>query len=244
MQKTDKGFTLYYRDSQKLDKMIYFLSEKRGLFVAVAKGAKKGKNRFGGSLEPLNEVEIHLYEKENSEFPILNKTNIIENNSSLFNSVENFNYLMAMIEIIIRLTPSGIKQDKMLRLIKAIIKALKENTGTIKKLFNYFLIWFLRIEGYLPEFNFCHNCGEKYEKFKTFYLSNDGTNIFCDRCKTKGSIILPSSWNIFLNVSKAMSPSDFITIEISNEKEIMNFLIKMIGIIGDVNLKSLKQIKA
>ena len=242
MQKTDRGFTLYYRDSQKMDKLIYFLSEKRGVFIAVAKGAKKGINRFGGSLEPLNEVEIHIYEKENSEFPVLVKTNIIENNNLLFDSIENYTYLMAIIEIIIKLTPSGVKQDKMLRLLKAIIKTLKENNSEIKKLFNYFLIWFLRIEGYLPEFKSCYKCGESYDNFKRFYLSSDATKIYCEKCKTKESIKLPLSWNIFHNITRSMSPSDFLSVKINNEREITEFLLNIVNINGDIKLKSLKQL--
>jgi DNA repair protein RecO len=242
MQKTDRGLTIFYRDSQKLDKLIYLLTEERGLFIAVAKGAKKGKNRFGGSLEPLNEIEINLYEKENSEFPILEKVNLIENNTPIFDTVDNYNYLMAMIEIIIKLTPQKIKQDKMLRLLKALIKTLKENRQEVKKLFNYFLVWFLRIEGYLPEFNVCYECGKQYENFTKFYLSSDGSKMLCERCKTKNSIEIPLSLNIFLKVSKSMSPMNFISVKFNNEKEIMNFLLKIININGETKINSLKQL--
>ncbi len=242
MQKTDKGFTLFYRDSQKLDKLIYLLTEERGLFIAVAKGAKKGKNRFGGSLEPLNEIEMNLYEKENSEFPILEKVNLIENNTPIFDTIDNYNYLMAIIEIIIKLTPQRIRQDKMLRLLKAVIKTLKENKQQVKKLFNYFLVWFLRIEGYLPEFDTCYKCGKKYESFNKFYLSSDGSKILCGKCKTKNSIEIPLSINNFLKVSKSMPPINFISVKFDNEKKIMNFLLKIVNINGEININSLKQL--
>ncbi len=242
MRSTEKGFTLYYYDGGGIDKIVYFFTENRGVISGVAKGAKKSKNRFGGNLEPFNEVEIILYEKENSELPIIEKVNIIEENFRLFENMENFNYLLTIADIIIRLTPHNVPQDKLFRLLKATVNALKKG-GNAEKLFSYFLIWFLRIEGMLPAFNECHVCGKKIREFEKFYISEDGSKIFCDKCKTQSSIPIPSSFLIFSKLSKSLPPEKCSEIEFGKMGDIKRFLIKLVKVYGESEIKSLRTVE-
>jgi len=242
MRKSDKGFTLYYTDTaSRLDKYVYFITEKRGVFLGAAVGAKKGKNRFGGSLEPFNEVEIIIYEKENYKIPIIENVNLLKNNIKIFNDIDIYNHLLCIAEIIVKLTPPEIKQEKLLRLIKAFINAL-ENNKNIEKLFNYFLIWFLRIEGLLPEFKTCAICKKSLNNQDSFYLSNDGTEIFCSSCKKENCFIVPSSFLLFLELSEYLSPSKFNNVEITNQNKIKKLLINMINLYGEKQLCSLKML--
>jgi len=242
MRKTERGFTLYYYDGGGIDKIVYFLTEERGVITGVAKGAKKSKNRFGGNLEPLNEVEIILYEKENRDMPIIERVNIIKENFSLFKDYDSFNYLLAITDMIIKFTPHNVKQEKLYRLFTAILSALR-NGGKIEKLFSYFVIWFLRIEGMLPDFSACSNCGKEFKSFEEFYVSSDGSSILCSECKSSNSIYIPSSFKTFNLLTKTMSPIECSSIEFKEFEEIRNFLLKLLKIYGERDLKSFKYLE-
>ena len=71
MRKNDRGVILLCEAADRLDKTVWCYTELRGLICGTAKGAQSGKNRFGGSLEPFNEVELVLYEKEGTGRPII-----------------------------------------------------------------------------------------------------------------------------------------------------------------------------
>ncbi len=242
MRITERGYTLYYYDGGGIDKIVYFFTENRGVLPAIAKGAKKSKNRFGGNLEPLNEVEIILYEKENREMPIIEKVNIINENFSLFEDFDSFNYLMTIADIIIKFTPHNIKQEKLYRLFSAVLSALKKGVN-IEKLFSYFIIWFLRIEGMLPEFSRCYNCGKEFKNFEDFYVSEDGSSLLCSDCKSSKSIYIPSSFKIFYQLTKSMAPVECSSIEFKESEKIRKFLIKLLKIYGEKNLKSFKYLE-
>ena len=78
MRKNDRGVILLCEAADRLDKTVWCYTELRGLICGTAKGAQSGKNRFGGSLEPFNEVELVLYEKEGTGRPIIESASIVD----------------------------------------------------------------------------------------------------------------------------------------------------------------------
>ena len=59
------------------DRIITFLTENYGKIKCVAKGARKIKNQFWGSLEPMSQVNLIYFGKENQNLYRLNQTDII-----------------------------------------------------------------------------------------------------------------------------------------------------------------------
>jgi len=55
------------------DKIVVFLSQNQGIIRGVAKGAKRLKSRFGGSLEPFSVVNLIYFQKEDSELVKINQ---------------------------------------------------------------------------------------------------------------------------------------------------------------------------
>ena len=54
------------------DRIVVFLTRDRGKKRGVAKGARRPRSRFVGSLEPLTEVRVAYFEKERRELVGLN----------------------------------------------------------------------------------------------------------------------------------------------------------------------------
>ena len=60
------------------DRLVTFLTESFGKVKCVAKGARKIKNRFWGSLEPMSNIHLIYFGKENQHLYRLNQSDIIE----------------------------------------------------------------------------------------------------------------------------------------------------------------------
>ena len=54
------------------DRIVVFLTSDRGKKRGVAKGARRTKSRFLGALEPLTQVQVVYYERENRDLVSLN----------------------------------------------------------------------------------------------------------------------------------------------------------------------------
>ncbi|GIS84088.1 MAG: hypothetical protein CM1200mP16_03880 [Nitrospina sp.] len=60
------------------DRLVTFLTENSGKIKCVAKGARKVKNQFWGSLEPMSQVNLIYFGKENQNLYRLNQADIID----------------------------------------------------------------------------------------------------------------------------------------------------------------------
>ena len=65
------------------DRLITFLTENSGKIKCVAKGARKVKNQFWGSLEPMSQVNLIYFGKENQNLYRLNQADIIDSSHTI-----------------------------------------------------------------------------------------------------------------------------------------------------------------
>ena len=66
------------------DRIVAFFSREHGKVRGVANGARKMKNRFGASLEPLTHARIQFFEKENRDLVRIQSAEILDSPMALF----------------------------------------------------------------------------------------------------------------------------------------------------------------
>ena len=59
------------------DKLVTFMTKRYGKVKCVAKAARKIKNRFGATIEPLSHIQLIYFGKENQTLYRLNHSDII-----------------------------------------------------------------------------------------------------------------------------------------------------------------------
>ncbi len=59
-----EGLILKSYSLAEADKIVIFLTQSQGLVRGVAKGAKRLKSKYGGSLEPFSITQITYFQKE------------------------------------------------------------------------------------------------------------------------------------------------------------------------------------
>ncbi|MBZ5534358.1 MAG: DNA repair protein RecO [Acidobacteriia bacterium] len=159
-----------------------------GKIRAVAKAARRLKNRFSGNLEPLSHIRIEFYERENRDLVYLNRCDLEE---TFFDLQADYGFQVAcayMVEIIDALVPDREASPRVFRLLLSILRARKEAAESIP-LLAYFNFWMLRLSGLLPVLDTCVHCGTP--------LGNGGGRlilaehkVYCQNCKRSGGASL------------------------------------------------------
>lgn len=139
------------------DKIVSVFTRQLGRLRAVAAGAQRPKSRYGGTLEPLSHIRMWLFERENRDLLRINSVELVE---SFFDMQKDYRVQIAaqyIAEVSERFLPEREANDRVFRLLVAVLRALKQSQEVSRPLV-YFDYWLLRLGGFLPEFTRCAAC--------------------------------------------------------------------------------------
>jgi DNA repair protein RecO (recombination protein O) len=167
------------------DKLVVFFSREKGLVRGMAKGARKFNNRFGSSLEPFSVVKIFYYEKEKRDFVTISNCDLIESSFEFLPDLKAsyaFSYIAELTE---KFSPYRAKEELLYRLLWTILKAVRLGQS-IEYITRYFELWFLRINGILPDFKTCQKCQKTIKT--TAWLDPQKEGLRCQSCATEKKV--------------------------------------------------------
>ncbi len=189
------------------DRIIVLLTRESGTLRAVAQGAKKPRSRLGGCLEPLNHVRLQFYAKEGADLARIWHCETIHcylGKNPTLDRVFGFSYLAELSQ---ELVPENSPNALLFRLFLAVLEA-GEKLGASAPLLRYFEIWALRINGWLPNYDYCSNCGTCV-KDVGFYAWLEAGQGRCRRCaEGRGIRIGPEATKLLSEVLE-LSPAQF-----------------------------------
>jgi len=140
------------------DKIIVLLTRNEGLIRGVAKGAKRLKSRFGGSLEPFSVIDITYFQKEERELVSIRQIELVK---SYFDKASNPNFLQKfayLAELLVEFSPPNDPNERLYRMAKVCLETAAENSENLESIVLYFELWILRLGGYLPDWQKCDVC--------------------------------------------------------------------------------------
>ena len=130
------------------DRIVVFLTRDRGKKRGVAPNARKSRRRFGAALEPLTEVRVSYFEREQRELVGLNYAEPLRSPLSAV-SPEALGYSHYFAELIDEWAADSDADERLYRLGTAALEALV--TGApVDALARYFECWLLRLQGVYP----------------------------------------------------------------------------------------------
>lgn len=231
------------------DKIVVFLTQFQGLVRGVAKGAKRLKSKFGGSLEPFSIVRLEYFQKEERELVSIRQ---IELEKSYFENaaepdfLQNFAYLA---ELLFEFAPPHEPNENLYRMARACLETAADFPRGYESIALYFELWILRLGGYLPNWKICDDCRRELSVDEQTNLQAN-FQLLCGRCqKTRSYWAISSAQrNIFLSAQR-LSPRQFVETASENKneiKEVSGILKKIItGVLGkEVNSNKVKIINA
>ena len=179
-----EGIVLKTYSLAEADKIVIFLTEQDGLVRGVAKGAKRLKSKFGGSLEPFSIVNVSYFRKEERELVSIRQIELVESyfeQASIPQILTKFAYLS---ELLVEFAPPHDPNERLYRMAKICFQTACETPLNINAVMVYFEYWLLRLGGYLPSWDECGIC-------RSVFGRNDISNLqmnfhlACGKCSPK-----------------------------------------------------------
>lgn len=197
------------------DKLVTFFSQDKGIIKGIAKGARKFGNRFGSTLEAMSLVRLFYYEKEGRDLVTISNSDLIESFFELQSDLKVSFSLSYFSEIIQEFMPQRQQDDRIFRLLKSTIQALKSGED-IDFLSAYFEGWILKLSGFLPGFSHCIKCRREIDGMA--WLTNSQDGVHCSACTDQKKIEIPKSLSILILWIKKNPPTALKTCPLSREE--------------------------
>jgi DNA repair protein RecO (recombination protein O) len=163
------------------DRIVSFFSREFGKLRGVANGARRMKNRFGASLEPLAHSRLMFFEKENRDLVRIQSADLLDSPMKLFQDYDRAVFAGHMIELVDRFLPEREPQDAVFRLVRMTVRAL-EHGCSIEFAACYYEVWMLRLAGVFPDLFMCSVCSRKLQVEDERYLAPGLQAVVCSAC--------------------------------------------------------------
>jgi DNA repair protein RecO (recombination protein O) len=162
---TDDALVLRTYKLGEADRIVVFLTRDRGKKRGVAKGARRQRSRFTGSLEPLTEVRVAYFENERRELVGLNYAETRRSPMSLCGPPKGgpgigdggphvdedaLGYVSYFAELLDEWAQEADADERLYRLGASMLDALSAGVP-VEPLARYFEYWLLRLQGVYPE---------------------------------------------------------------------------------------------
>ncbi len=163
------------------DRIVAFFSRDYGKMRGVANGARRMKNRFGASLEPLAHSRIQFFEKDNRDLVRIQSADLLDSPMKLFEDYDRAVCAAHLVELVDRFLPEHEPQDAVFRLVRMTVRAL-EQSCSLEFAACYFEVWMLRLAGVFPDFFVCSVCRKNLEMEAGRFLAPGLQAVICDDC--------------------------------------------------------------
>jgi len=177
----DLGFILRKYDFRETSVLAHIYTRKFGKIIGLFKGFYTFKKEFSTSLDLFTFNEFIFYPRR-SEIWLVSFADLVDDYSYLRKDVSKNIAAAVFMRLIDEGMALGDSNEEMFYLLKYSLESLRAVNP--RKLLYIFLIKFLTISGFKPEFSLCINCHRPYSSSAFFSVSSGG--LICLACK--GSI--------------------------------------------------------
>jgi len=162
------------------DRIIVLLTRDLGTLRAVARGVRKPRSRMAACLEPLNHINLQFYAREGAELSRIWNCEMVHSflgKRPTLDRICGFSYFAELVQ---ELAPENNPNPLLFRLLLAVLQAGEIN-GVQEGLVRYFEVWALKLNGWLPNYDYCSGCG-RYVKDDRFYAWPEAGQCRCAEC--------------------------------------------------------------
>ena len=163
------------------DRIVAFFSRDYGKLRGVANGARRMKNRFGASLEPLAHSRIHFFERENRDLVRIQSADLLDSPMKLFQDYDRAVCAARLVELVDRFLPEHEPQDAVFRLVRMTVRALEQGCP-LEFAACYFEVWMLRLAGVFPDLFVCSACTRRMQLEDERFLAPGLQAVICSDC--------------------------------------------------------------
>lgn len=191
---TSEALVLRALDYGESDRIVHLLTPGRGRLAAIAKGAKRSKKRFPGTLDVFNHLEVQIAARRSSGLARLEHSKLVDWYPGLRRRPARFALASTLVELLDRLAPEaagGPEPARLFRFARDSLAALSEAEPDAR-LRVFLELRALDALGLRPELSRCVRCGRRLgegEGPTTFHVAEGGP--LCGACGLRGEAGLP-----------------------------------------------------
>lgn len=180
--KQSPAYVLQTYSLHEADRMCVFFTRYYGKVRGVARGARRVGSRFGASLEPLSEVSLVFSEREGGDVAKVLDCELLHSTFEIGAAWEGQAVLHYFVELVDRMNPAGEPNEKVYRLLNAVMLCMRNDVRLSLALIDYFEVWLLKLSGYFPCLDQCVCCKNHLPMDMSVCLDDRGTPL-CVSCR-------------------------------------------------------------
>lgn len=188
-----------YRDS---DLIVTLFTQSLGKVAALARGARRSKTRFSGSLEPIHSLRVELSDSRRGELFQLDAAEIERPRFGLTASLNRLNAAGRALAWVRKAAPERTPEPLIYQVLEGSLDRLDQQpdddgqrwlAGTGLKL--------LRAFGWALDFGSCVGCGTPCPETKPAFIQPGRGGVVCRRCGVGGVLVSGASRSRFARVA-------------------------------------------
>jgi len=183
LTQTSEALVLRTVDFGESDRIVHLLTPESARVTAMAKGARRSKKRFGGTLDLFHHLRVQLVRRPTSRMARLDGAVLLEPFGGLRTLPSRFALGCYLLELLGRLAPEGGARGDAKRLFGFALRALRvlETATPDARLRLWLELHALDALGLKPELRRCVRCGNEVTSGETAFHVADGGPV-CGRC--------------------------------------------------------------
>ena len=174
------------------DRIIPFFTRSLGKVRAVAKGARRVRTRFGGTLELFTLGNLVFFEWPNRTLHSINEFSVIEPFAPLKADLDRLSRGAYLVELAGAAVEDGEPNEEIFHLLRDALTLLVSHNDA--RLLRTFEIRLLRIAGYLLELYRCLVCRSPLQEGGELAISPERGGLVCSKCQGRVHDRLPISF--------------------------------------------------
>jgi DNA repair protein RecO (recombination protein O) len=200
--------TMKYRETSRIATLY---TRELGKISVLAKGARDGRSRLGGALQPMNHVAVLVYMKDSRDLQLLTQCDVVRSYPGLSNDLDRMAAAMAAVELTDAVSPAEEPNTPLFRLLASTLDAVNSATKQPGNALYYFELHLLGIIGFRPDMRLCTNCRKPVDPLPAGgSVHMTGNGILCAVCSERGlglEILSPSALAVLQRLQETGEPA-------------------------------------
>jgi DNA repair protein RecO (recombination protein O) len=161
-----EAIVLHATDTGESDRVVTFYTEQAGMVSGMAKGARRSRKRFVNAFEPFSLVRLTLRERRRLAW--IEACKLVEAHLVLRNSMDRWAAAALAGEVLRSMVPAGEAHPELFGLFKETLSRLCTERDPLNAVI-LFLLRFMDLAGYLPDFERCGLCGRAANEDRSWW---------------------------------------------------------------------------
>ncbi|MCK9212038.1 MAG: DNA repair protein RecO [Ignavibacteriaceae bacterium] len=177
-----EGIVLSKLDYSDSSKIVSIYSSEFGKISAIVKGGRGKNSKVGMVVDPLNILNLVLYNKEQREVQLISSAEMLFYFSHLHNDFERMKYSYAVIELLKYLTVDNETNQRLYKGSKKILQLMDTSDEQPEILFLKYFLFILQETGFEIQMSACSICHKEIKKEKVNGFNYEH-GMLCSDCK-------------------------------------------------------------